>query len=175
MISGSLKRGFTARQAEVAEFRVLRVPWFVFPLGGWGIGILFLLSECFCLLATSQFGGQRVEKEAERLRKDGNWHHLSSVTSEQYNLLQLWRGEGWWQVVEWVINNAYFTCQSWKTKQGLLSNLWKSTRQERLVAQYPACFSYVWQQPLLLGESIALAQINQKGTRRKGTNQRKAS
>jgi len=33
MTTGSLKRGFTARQAEVAEFRVLRVPWFVFPLG----------------------------------------------------------------------------------------------------------------------------------------------
>ena len=43
-------------------------PWFIFPLGGWGIGILFHFLGVFV------FGGKSdraaIEKEAERIRRE---------------------------------------------------------------------------------------------------------
>jgi hypothetical protein len=43
-------------------------PWFVFPLGGWGIGILLHFLEVFV------FGGKSdraaIEKEAEKIRRE---------------------------------------------------------------------------------------------------------
>ena len=43
-------------------------PWFIFPLGGWGIGILFHFLGVFV------FGGRSdraaVEKEAEKIRRE---------------------------------------------------------------------------------------------------------
>jgi hypothetical protein len=45
-------------------------PWFVFPLGGWGIGIVFHFLEVFV------FGGKSdlkaVEKEVERIKREGS-------------------------------------------------------------------------------------------------------
>jgi len=48
-------------------------PWFVFPLGGWGIGLL-----CHFLLVFV-FGGKSdrgaIEKEAERIRREQKQPH----------------------------------------------------------------------------------------------------
>jgi hypothetical protein len=45
-------------------------PWFVFPLGGWGIGILFHFLEAFVFSRQTDWERKAIEKEAERLRKD---------------------------------------------------------------------------------------------------------
>jgi hypothetical protein len=46
-------------------------PWFIFPLGGWGIGILFHFLGVFVF---SRGGGawekREIEKEADRIRKN---------------------------------------------------------------------------------------------------------
>jgi hypothetical protein len=46
-------------------------PWFIFPLGGWGIGLLFHFLGVFVF---SRSGGawekKEIEKEAERIRKN---------------------------------------------------------------------------------------------------------
>ena len=46
-------------------------PWFIFPLGGWGIGLLFHFLGVFVF---SRGGGawekKEIEKEAERIRKN---------------------------------------------------------------------------------------------------------
>jgi hypothetical protein len=47
------------------------VPWFVFPLGGWGIGILFHFLGVFVFSRPSDWDRREIEKEAERLRKAG--------------------------------------------------------------------------------------------------------
>ena len=47
-------------------------PWFVFPLGGWGIGILFHFLGVFVFSRPSGWERREVEKEAERLRKGGS-------------------------------------------------------------------------------------------------------
>jgi len=44
-------------------------PWFIFPLGGWGIGILFHFLGVFVFSRTSNWEKREIEKEAERLRK----------------------------------------------------------------------------------------------------------
>ena len=46
-------------------------PWFVFPLGGWGIGILFHFLGVFVFSRPSDWERREIEKEAERLRKSG--------------------------------------------------------------------------------------------------------
>ena len=46
-------------------------PWFIFPLGGWGIGILFHFLGVFVFSRTSNWEKREVEKEVERLRKSG--------------------------------------------------------------------------------------------------------
>ena len=44
-------------------------PWFVFPLGGWGIGILFHCLGVFVFSRPSNWERRETEKEVERLRK----------------------------------------------------------------------------------------------------------
>ena len=45
-------------------------PWFIFPLGGWGIGLLFHILGVFVFSRQSNWERREIEKEAERLRKD---------------------------------------------------------------------------------------------------------
>ena len=47
-------------------------PWFLFPLGGWGIGILFHFLGVFVFSRQTGWERKAVEKEAERLRKGGS-------------------------------------------------------------------------------------------------------
>ena len=46
-------------------------PWFIFPLGGWGIGILFHFLGVFVFGGKSDRGA--IEKEAERIRREQKW------------------------------------------------------------------------------------------------------
>ena len=43
-------------------------PWFVFPLGGWGIGLLFHYLGVFVFEGKSDRAA--IEKEAEKIRKE---------------------------------------------------------------------------------------------------------
>jgi hypothetical protein len=43
-------------------------PWFLFPLGGWGIGLIFHFFNTFVF--TNRFDRSAVEKEAERIRRE---------------------------------------------------------------------------------------------------------
>ena len=47
-------------------------PWFVFPLGGWGIGLLFHFLGVFIFSRQSGWERRQIEKEVERLKK-GNF------------------------------------------------------------------------------------------------------
>ena len=47
-------------------------PWFIFPLGGWGIGILFHFLGVFVFSRPSDWERREIEKEVERLRKGGS-------------------------------------------------------------------------------------------------------
>ncbi|GAF75287.1 unnamed protein product [marine sediment metagenome] len=47
-------------------------PWFIWPLGGWGIGILFHFLGVFVFSRPGNWERREVEKEVERLRKSGN-------------------------------------------------------------------------------------------------------
>ena len=47
-------------------------PWFLFPLGGWGIGILFHFLGVFVFSRSTGWETREIEKEAERLRKSGH-------------------------------------------------------------------------------------------------------
>ena len=42
-------------------------PWFVFPLGGWGIGLLFHFLSVYVFSRESDT--REIEKEAEKIRK----------------------------------------------------------------------------------------------------------
>jgi hypothetical protein len=44
-------------------------PWFVFPLGGWGIGVLFHGLGVFVFNKETGWERREIEKEAEKLRK----------------------------------------------------------------------------------------------------------
>jgi len=47
-------------------------PWFLFPLGGWGIGILFHFLGVFVFSRQTDWERRAIEKEVERLKKGGN-------------------------------------------------------------------------------------------------------
>ena len=42
-------------------------PWFVFPLGGWGIGVLFHFLNTYVF--SREADTEQIEKEAEKIRK----------------------------------------------------------------------------------------------------------
>lgn len=44
-------------------------PWFIFPLGGWGIGILFHFLGIFVFSRRTGWERRQVEKEVERLKR----------------------------------------------------------------------------------------------------------
>ena len=44
-------------------------PWFIFPLGGWGIGILFHFLGIFVFSRQTSWERRQVEKEVERLKR----------------------------------------------------------------------------------------------------------
>ena len=46
-------------------------PWFVFPLGGWGIGILFHFLGVFVFTRQTGWEKREIEKEVEKLKKSG--------------------------------------------------------------------------------------------------------
>jgi hypothetical protein len=46
-------------------------PWFLWPLGGWGIGLLFHFLGVFVFSKQTVWEKREVEKEAEKLRKGG--------------------------------------------------------------------------------------------------------
>jgi hypothetical protein len=46
-------------------------PWFIWPLAGWGIGIIFHFLDVFFFKKGTAWESREVEKEAERLRKEG--------------------------------------------------------------------------------------------------------
>jgi hypothetical protein len=46
-------------------------PWFVFPLAGWGIGIMFHFLGVFVFGRQGEWERREIEKEVERLRKSG--------------------------------------------------------------------------------------------------------
>lgn len=43
-------------------------PWFVFPLGGWGIGLLFHFLDTFVF--QRKLDRAEIEKEAEKIRRE---------------------------------------------------------------------------------------------------------
>ncbi len=47
-------------------------PWFIFPLGGWGIGILFHFLGVFVFSKQTGWERRAIEKEVERLKKGGS-------------------------------------------------------------------------------------------------------
>ena len=44
-------------------------PWFVFPLGGWGIGVFFHFMSVFVFSGHSHWEEDQIKKEMERMRK----------------------------------------------------------------------------------------------------------
>ena len=48
------------------------VPWFVYPLAGWGIFVLWSWLEAFVFVGETQWQRRQIQKEFERLKKAGN-------------------------------------------------------------------------------------------------------
>ncbi|MEE9528519.1 MAG: 2TM domain-containing protein, partial [Dehalococcoidia bacterium] len=44
-------------------------PWFIFPLGGWGIGVLFHFLGVFVFSRQTSWERREIEKEVERLKR----------------------------------------------------------------------------------------------------------
>jgi hypothetical protein len=74
------KKGFFVHLAVYIVVNILLViiwafpagggyPWFIWCLGGWGIGILFHFLGVFVFSRPSNWEKREIEKEAERLRK----------------------------------------------------------------------------------------------------------
>ena len=76
------KKGFRIHLAVYIAVNIMLViiwavtgaefPWFVFPLGGWGIGILFHFLGVYVFSQQGERDRREVEKEAERLRRGGS-------------------------------------------------------------------------------------------------------
>ena len=73
------KRGFFSHLAAYVIVNIMLVliwafaagggfPWFVFPLGGWGIGIIFHFLGVFVFGRKSDRAA--IEKEAEKIRRE---------------------------------------------------------------------------------------------------------
>ncbi len=76
------KKGFYTHLAVYIGVNILLViiwafpagggyPWFLWPLGGWGIGLLFHFLGVFVFSRPSDWERREIEKEVERLRKGG--------------------------------------------------------------------------------------------------------
>ena len=73
------KKGFYTHLAVYIGVNILLIiiwaatgagfPWFVFPLGGWGIGILFHFLGVFVFSRQTGWEKREIEKEVERLRR----------------------------------------------------------------------------------------------------------
>jgi hypothetical protein len=48
----------------------VKIPWFIYPLVGWGIGILFHFLAVFVFSASNGWEKRAIEKEVERMKKD---------------------------------------------------------------------------------------------------------
>ena len=48
------------------------VPWFVYPLGGWGIFVLWTWLEAFVFVEETGWQKRQIQKEFERLKKAGS-------------------------------------------------------------------------------------------------------
>ena len=46
-------------------------PWFLWPLGGWGIGIFFHFMSVFVFSKETDWEKREIEKEVEKLKKSG--------------------------------------------------------------------------------------------------------
>ena len=44
-------------------------PWFIFPLGGWGIGVLFHFLGVFVFSKQTGWERKEIEKEVERIKR----------------------------------------------------------------------------------------------------------
>ena len=44
-------------------------PWFIFPLGGWGIGVLFHFLGVFVFSRQTSWERREIENEVERLKR----------------------------------------------------------------------------------------------------------
>lgn len=76
------KKGFYTHLAVYVVVNIILViiwwftdagfPWFVFPLGGWGIGLLFHFLGVFVFSRQTGWEKREIEKEVERLKKGGN-------------------------------------------------------------------------------------------------------
>jgi hypothetical protein len=47
-------------------------PWFIWPLGGWGIGLLFHFLGVFVFSRKTDWDRREIEKEVERLKREQN-------------------------------------------------------------------------------------------------------
>jgi len=76
------KKGFYTHLAVYIAVNILLViiwafpggrgyPWFLWPLGGWGIGLLFDFLRVFVFSRPSDWERREIEKEVERLKKGG--------------------------------------------------------------------------------------------------------
>ena len=76
------KKGFFTHLAVYVAVNIMLVliwafvtdggfPWFIFPLAGWGIGILFHFLGVFVFSRQTGWEKREIEKEVERLRKSG--------------------------------------------------------------------------------------------------------
>ena len=74
------KRGFFTHLAVYVVINLLLIiiwafasgggfPWFVFPLGGWGIGILFHFLGVFVFSRPGGWEQREIEKEVEKLKR----------------------------------------------------------------------------------------------------------
>lgn len=51
-------------------FTSRKFPWFIFPLGGWGIGIIFHFLDVFVFSRGTDWERRQIEKEMGKLRKE---------------------------------------------------------------------------------------------------------
>ena len=73
------KKGFFSHLAVYVVVNVVLVliwaftsrgyPWFVWPLGGWGVGLVFHFLSVFLFSKETGWERNELEKEAERIRK----------------------------------------------------------------------------------------------------------
>ena len=68
------KKGFFIHLVVIWTVTGRGFPWFLFPLGGWGIGVIFHFLGVFVFSqhGTSNWENRQMEKEIERIKKSQN-------------------------------------------------------------------------------------------------------